>query len=289
MSTILQILSTQQEIIRTLRVRKHCINDLHPAKRLQDVRGCSRAVQPCNRLQRIRFGPSPPQPTSLSCRTSEPWKNPKKWQWQESKRWGQMLHCSRVFGLPALASSLHDHRALPSNKCHHIQTEASFAGICRIQNGAVVWSLETNGFSERSKWYLGVASRNSRPSISQRPFSQVARCPTHHEQVYQAERTSMPPPNVQTKTRHSLHKASCCPCFFKKLWKSHFLPLKIFVKHQVIRSLFHLWTDHDYHHGSICPLQQTDQSHFVTNAMTCQGSSRSTLWQTWGEKIAPRN
>lgn len=115
---------------------------------------------------------------------------------------------------------------------------------------------------------------------SQRPFSQVARCPTHHEQVYQAERTSMPPPNVQTKTRHGLHKASCCHCFFKKLWKSHFLPLKIFVKHQVIRSLFHLWTDHDYHHGSICPLQQKDQSHFVTNAMTCQGSSRSTLWQT---------
>ena len=148
MSTILQILSTQQ-IIRTLRVRKHCINDLHPAK--DCCSGCSQAVQPCNRLQWIQFGPSPPQPTSLSCRTSEPWKNPKKWQRQESKRWGQMLHCSLVFGLPALASSLHDHQALPSNKCHHIQTEASFAGICRILNGAVLWSLETNGFSERSK------------------------------------------------------------------------------------------------------------------------------------------
>ncbi len=126
--------------------------------------------------------------------------------------------------------------------------------------------------------------------IQQQPFRQVARCPTHHEQVYQAERTSMPPPNVQTKTRHGLHKASCsCRSFFKKL--SHpFLASGIFVKHHIFKhqksipSLDRSWLSSWIHVSSAAegPISFRDKRNDLPRfTKGHQGQIRSTLWQTW--------
>ena len=185
-----------------------------------------------------------------------------------------------------LASSLHDHQALPSRKCRILlkhkhplpEFAVDYSKWCmslELGNERILREIQMIPWSCKQKQSAQLNASQTRSNNSRSAKLLVARLTMNRSikrKELQCHLLTCKPKRVTACTKHLAHAVPS-----SKSFHTHFLPVGSLsnIISSSIRSLFHLWTDHDYHHGSMCPLQQKDQSHFATNAMTCQGSSRS--------------